>query len=138
MVPAGWVRRSVAPDSHVLPLRIALRQAGMDELLSEHLLAVSDPENERYGQHLSQQEVNAFLAPSQQSEEAVRRWLVEHGIEEHQHKRSVAGDWISVNVSVRKAREMLGGADFAMYQNERSGEMLVRTTEYSLPDELHR
>jgi len=47
----------------------------------KHLYEVSDPDHERYGAHLSKEEVEALVAPHQESVDLVDEWLQSHGIE---------------------------------------------------------
>ena len=46
-VPKGWEVVGPAPSNERLPVRIGLRQDGIDDLVA-HLYAVSDPSNRRY------------------------------------------------------------------------------------------
>jgi tripeptidyl-peptidase-1 len=52
-IPQGWEEHTSAPSAdQPITLRIALKQSGIEELVSA-LYEVSDPESERYGRHLS-------------------------------------------------------------------------------------
>ncbi|PWN53318.1 subtilisin-like protein [Violaceomyces palustris] len=141
-IPRGWVERAPAPEDHTLSLRINIKQRD-GEALVRHLTEISDPLHERYGQHLSQVEVRELLSPEEESVSVVKRWLLEHGIDADSTSQGLAkrdpnvGDSILVNVPVHKARDMLG-ADFSVYQHERSGELVVRTTKYHLPEHVAR
>lgn len=53
----------VDPDG-VIPVRIGLKQSNLD-LGAERLTAVSHPDSEHYGKHLSEQEVHDLFAPSE-------------------------------------------------------------------------
>lgn len=138
-IPDGWKRLEAASPTHVLSLRLALAQPNMDRL-HERLYEVSDPDHELYGRHLSKKEVEQLTAPSDQDRLAVREWLESNGINSGNGmlKRSTAnGDWIDLKIPVAKARDLFG-ADFHLYEHSETGEKLVRTTEYSLPAQVHR
>lgn len=79
--------------------------------LSLFLLRVSvqdsDPFHERYGDHLTQDEVNKLIAPHAESVEAVSAWLAAHGITDEDLTHSPAGDWVKVRIPVSLAEEML-------------------------------
>ena len=90
----------------------------------------------RYGQHLSKEEADAFLAPHADSSAAVEDWLNFHGIDSSSAQRTDAGDWITLRVSVEQAERMLG-TKYNVYQHGPSGEQVVRTLSYSLPKDLH-
>lgn len=130
--PPQWIRRGPAPDSHKVNLQIALKQRAIDTLEQE-LLDISDPDSPNYGKWMSQAQVNSYLKPERRSVEVVRRWLADNGIQEKVAKRSVAGDWMNAEMTVAQARELLGNADFAIWEHRSTGEQLVRTIEYSLP-----
>lgn len=113
----------------------------------------SDPSHARYGAHLSKEEVNELIAPPPESVDAVTSWLAAHGLDEGDLVRSPAGDWIKVKVPVSLAEEMFDTVSVVhRYLHRRadtvltkeyhvwehtSGDMLVRTTAYSLPEHLH-
>jgi len=104
--PRGWVQRSRAAPNHNIELRIGLPQPKFSDL-EKHLYEVSDPEHERYGQHLSKEEVEALVAPHQESLDAVNKWLAEFGLGEQDLVRSPAKDWITITVPVSVVESML-------------------------------
>ena len=67
----------------------------------------SDPFHERYGQHLTKEEVEALVAPEADSVHLVNEWLASHGIYEDDLTRSPAKDWVHIRVPVSLAEEML-------------------------------
>ncbi|KAF8897765.1 tripeptidyl peptidase A [Infundibulicybe gibba] len=133
--PRGWVRRSNAPAEHEVKLRIALPQPNF-RILEKHLYEVSDPFHEHYGAHLSKEEVDSLVAPHQESIDLVDEWLLSHGLSEAHFERSPAKDWIVVRVPVSLAEKMLD-TKYHVWEHITSGEYLVRTTSYSLPQHLH-
>ena len=50
--PKGWTRRGTPHPDSLIGLRIGLTQPNIP-LLQKALLEISDPDHERYGQHLS-------------------------------------------------------------------------------------
>lgn len=133
--PPQWVRRGPAPDTHTINLQIGLKQQGMAHLESK-LLDISDPDSPNYGKWLSQDEIKPYTQPSSESVQAVKKWLANHGIEEKMEKRSIAGDWMTAEVTIAQARELLGDADFAVWEHRSTKELLIRTTEYSVPQSV--
>lgn len=105
--PRGWIQGNPAPADHILELRLALPQAQFDAL-ETHLYEISDPFHERYGQHLTKEQVEDLVAPHPESLAIVSDWLASHGLTEDNLARSPAKDWIIVRVPVSKAEEMLG------------------------------
>ncbi|TFK55639.1 tripeptidyl peptidase A [Heliocybe sulcata] len=133
--PRGWVKVTPAPADHIINLRIALPQAGFTSL-EKALYEVSDPDHSRYGQHLSKEEVEALVAPHPQSLSAVDDWLASHGISQSDLSRSPARDWVKVKVPVSLAEEMLD-TTYHVWRHVDSGETIVRTTVYGLPEHIH-
>ncbi len=67
----------------------------------------SDPFHDRYGQHLSQEEVNELITPHPDSIDQVNEWLASHGLSEEEFNRSPAHDWVKVKVPISLAETML-------------------------------
>ncbi|KAF8802988.1 subtilisin-like protein [Phlegmacium glaucopus] len=133
--PRGWLKHSKPSPNHNIILRIGLPQPNF-HVLEKHLYEVSDPEHERYGQHLSKTQVEALVAPHDESVELVNKWLGTFGINEDGLVRSPAKDWVTVTVPVSLAEKMLD-TTYHVWRHAESGEYLVRTTSYSLPSNLH-
>ncbi|OBZ70390.1 Tripeptidyl-peptidase sed2 [Grifola frondosa] len=132
--PRGWTKLRPAPADHTIELRIALPQPNFS-VLEKHLYEVSDPFHERYGEHLSKEEVEALVAPHDESIHLVNEWLASHGIYEDDLSRSPAKDWVMVKVPVSLAEEMLK-TEYHIWSHDASGNAIVRTTSYSIPEHL--
>ncbi|KAF5333534.1 hypothetical protein D9611_002701 [Ephemerocybe angulata] len=133
--PPGWTPVGEAPADHLISLRIGLPQSNF-EALEQHLFEVSNPDHERYGQHLSKEQVEELVKPYPTSLDAVNDWLKGHGFAEVELDRSPAKDWVSIKVPVKVAEKMLG-TKYNIWKHDESGDTLVRTTSYSLPKSLH-
>ncbi|TFY52562.1 hypothetical protein EVJ58_g9946 [Rhodofomes roseus] len=133
--PRGWTKVKPAPADHFIDLRIGLPQPKFHEL-EQHLYEISDPFHERYGAHLSKEEVEALIAPHEESVSAVDEWLASYGFASHELSRSSASDWVKLRIPVSLAEEMLK-TEYHVWQHEESGDAVVRTTSYSLPEHLH-
>jgi tripeptidyl-peptidase-1 len=104
--PRDWIHVGRAPSEHVIQLRIALPQPRFPEL-EQHLIEISDPFHERYGDHLPKEQVEMLVTPHPTSVIVVHEWLASHGIPSKACHQSPAGDWITVYVPVGKAENML-------------------------------
>ncbi|KAB5595344.1 Tripeptidyl-peptidase I [Ceratobasidium theobromae] len=133
--PRGWKLHSKPPAEHPLRLQIALPQPNF-KVLEQQLYEVSDPNHPRYGQHLSAEEVNELIAPHEDSLSRVDEWLSSHGFEVSTLERSAGRDWVNVVVPVSKAEELLD-AEYSIWEHTESGERVVRTMKYSLPESVH-
>lgn len=96
---------------------------------------VSDPEHERYGNHLSAEEVHELIKPTKDASEQVHDWLLDNGVEAHSLDYSPAKDWIKVTLPV-SAIERLLDTKYSVFEHE-DGTEIVRTTKWSLPEHLH-
>ncbi|TFK39451.1 peptidase S8/S53 domain-containing protein [Crucibulum laeve] len=135
-IPKGWELHSEAPSDHIFELRIGLKQDKIDDLIAT-LMETSDPFHERYGQHLSKEEAEAFVAPHPDSVDAVESWFEHHRISTSDiAHRTGAGDFVTLRISVAQAERMLG-TKYNVYHHPVSGQRVVRTLSYSLPRELH-
>lgn len=135
-VPNGWVRRFHADGDHLLSLSIALKPANEDSVY-ERLEQTSNPDSDEYGKHLSRADVYKLMAPSNTTRGAVEKWLSSYGVNDYGKPHfSPAGDWVNFRAPVDMAHDMLGGADFSVFEHRSTGERVVRTTEYLLPREL--
>lgn len=132
--PRGWIKGGPAPTDHDIELRIALPQSNFAEL-EQHLWEISDPFHARYGAYLSKEDVEALVAPHDDSVQLVEEWLASHGLAGDALSRSPANDWITVKVPVSLAETMLK-TEYHIWTHAASGDSLIRTTSYSLPERL--
>ncbi|TFY82909.1 hypothetical protein EWM64_g1103 [Hericium alpestre] len=131
-VPNGFAHAGPAPDDHVLNLRLALVQNNIDGL-HQKLYDVSKPKSASYGKHLSKAEVEALVAPSAETDTAVKNWLSANNIA--YNTISPAGDWLGINMTVQQANTLFG-AEFSNFKNQATGKQSVRTLSYSIPASL--
>jgi tripeptidyl-peptidase I len=96
---------------------------------------VSDPSHARYGQHLTQVEVNELVKPNDDALGLVHDWLFDHGIEAASLSYSPAKDWIKVSLPVSQAESLLD-TEYSVFEHV-EGDQIVRTLEWSLPMHLH-
>ncbi|KAF2020370.1 subtilisin-like protein [Aaosphaeria arxii CBS 175.79] len=131
--PHGWEKLNRAAGDRYIQLEIALKQSNFAEL-ERHLYEVSDPEHERYGQHLSADEVNELVKPTKKTSDLVHEWLYENGIEDLHY--SAAKDWITIHVPVELAERLLD-TEYHNYKHVDGNKVVARTTSWSLPRHLH-
>jgi len=131
-VPRSWKAAGPANKRESINLQIGLKQRN-EGLVERHLLEVSDPDHERYGQHLTAAEIADIVRPEDASIKQVHEWLDAHGIEDIDY--SPAKDWISIVVPIEKAEELLQTKYFKYEHLD--GHSVSRTPEWSLPAHLH-
>jgi tripeptidyl-peptidase I len=119
----------------MINLRIGLKQSRFDEL-ERHLYEVSVPSHRRYGQHLTIDEVNELVRPTENALELVHDWLSQYGIDTSQLRYSPARDWIKVRLPVNQIERLLH-TEYSIFVHEEDDIEIVRTLEWSLPRHLH-
>ncbi|KIW05707.1 uncharacterized protein PV09_03567 [Verruconis gallopava] len=139
-VPPGWRNVGDAPRDAKIALRVALRQRNWTELEKELLeglidaSTVSDPHNQKYGQHLSGAQVRDFIRPTDETSDLVHEWLAEHGhVASLQY--SPAKDWITLTLPVFEAERLLD-TRYSVFRHI-DGSELIRAPQWSLPAHLH-
>ena len=127
-VPSGWTQVGAPAETDTISLQIALAQQNLD-LLDAKIMAVSTPGSASYGQYMDGDAVTAMLAPSADASPAVLAWLAEAGV------TNAYSDGANVNFSttVYLANSLLS-TTFNYYEN--AGIQKLRTTEYSVPDDV--
>ncbi|KAI0781617.1 tripeptidyl peptidase A [Irpex lacteus] len=131
----AWSNVGVPSPTHILNLRIALPQSNYSAL-EDLLYRVSSPESPQYGQFLTKSQVEHLVQPHEETVSTVENWLVRHGIDVNKTvQRSPAGDWLKLMVPVTLAERMLS-TKYHVWEHS-DGTRIVRTTQYSLPANLH-
>ncbi|KAI9054253.1 hypothetical protein LZ554_001421 [Drepanopeziza brunnea f. sp. 'monogermtubi'] len=131
-VPTRWTKMARAPADAVLKLQIGVKQSNFAEL-ERHLNEVSDPDHHRYGKHLTHDEVNELIKPSDESLNLLHEWLAANGIVYVSY--SPAQDWINIQINVRTAERLLD-AEYHTFKHE-DGTEIIRAPTWSLPEHLH-
>ncbi|KAG4413009.1 hypothetical protein IFR04_013868 [Cadophora malorum] len=131
-VPKRWTKMGRAPSEKMINLQIGVKQSNFGEL-ERHLNEVSDPDHVRYGKHLSHDEVNDLIKPSDESLDLVHEWLEANGIKYASY--SPAMDWVNIQVNVLTAERLLD-TEYHVYQHD-DGTEIYRAPSWSLPKHLH-
>ncbi|KDQ07914.1 hypothetical protein BOTBODRAFT_166414 [Botryobasidium botryosum FD-172 SS1] len=132
-IPSGWSKRDGLDKRAAISMRINLKQNNLDRG-EELLIAVSDPDSPKYGQHYSPEEVMDLFAPSKQSVDAVRDWLVGAGLLPHRVVYSHPHGALLLNVTIAEAEDLLQ-AEYNIYEHE-SGQPHIACTSYSVPHKI--
>jgi len=116
-------------------------------------LTVSNPKHSRYGQvnspllpnslaifiltsaqHLTYEEVNDLIKPTDNTLDLVHEWLEANGIIYVTYSPTI--DWINIDVNIQTTKRLLD-AEYYTFQHE-DGTKVVRAPEWSLPKHLHK
>ncbi|TFY60356.1 hypothetical protein EVG20_g7447 [Dentipellis fragilis] len=130
--PSGFVLTSSVPPTDILPFRLALTPQDFSGL-ERTLYSVSTPGDAQYGKHLSLEEVQKFTTPASATLDAITSFLSAHNLT--QTRLSNGKNWLNVNMTAGDAN-MLFGANYSVFTHQETGEKVIRTLEYSIPQEL--
>ncbi|KAK0438201.1 family S53 protease [Armillaria borealis] len=102
--------------------------------LEKALYAVSEPDSDLYGQHLSFEEVKEFSAPTPEAANTITAWLAENGITDVKLGGAFA-DWLTFMAPVDKAN-MLLSTWYENFVHINTGELLICTLTALISSEL--
>lgn len=134
-LPVGWKRLTslaLTESTREINLIFALKNRNMDKL-DEIFWAVSDPKNEKYGQHLSLAQLAELTGATDETLNEILTWLASYGVTGHVLQ---SRDLIKATVSVALASKMFN-VEYHSYIHTPSG-MEIDTTvgPYSLPSNI--
>ncbi|KAK2609355.1 hypothetical protein QQS21_002136 [Conoideocrella luteorostrata] len=132
--PMGWTKREAADGAQKVPVRIALKQSNLDKGM-DYILEVSDPQSAKYGQHYKPNQVADLFAPSTETIDSVKTWLVKSGIPSDKITLSKSKGWLHFETTVAKLQSLVK-ADYNVYNNLHSRDDHIGTDEYSLPADV--
>lgn len=98
-------------------------------------LCSSDPESPKYGQHYTKQEVMDMFAPTEETINSVKKWLVKSGIPEDEIMLSNSKGWMGFETTVSNLESVLK-TKYHVYNNVAARSNHLGTDEYSLPEEI--
>ncbi|KAL1990321.1 hypothetical protein VTN49DRAFT_6160 [Thermomyces lanuginosus] len=131
--PDGWVKKERAAPSVPVQFRLNLQQDNLKEL-EQLALNVATPGHELYRKHLKRDEIKELMRPSAATSEKVLAWLRDEGVPDDRIQDD--GAWIKFTVPVSTAEKLLN-TEFYVFQNQKTGSQLIRTLEYSVPQDIH-
>lgn len=129
-LPRGWSFDGKASGDQPIKLRVSLKQQNVDQFY-EKLLEVSTPEHPKYGMHYEKHELRSLLQPTEEASTLAISWLQDNNITDIKDD----GDYILFATDVDTANRMLR-TQFGWYHSSRSKHRVLRTTEYSIPENI--
>lgn len=133
-LPPGWAQSHKLSSDAVLPMRVALSQSNLEKL-EDYLMDVASPESANWGKHWAPEKIAATFAPTTETVEAVREWLISAGIAGERVKHSGGQGWLHFNATVAEAEKLLH-TDYHMYEHEESGTKQVACKSYKVPESI--
>ena len=131
--PAGWWKTSKLEKTNALPMKIALTQSNIHKL-EDYLMEVSHPTSEKFGKHWSSKQVADTFAPSKETVDTVRDWLISAGIPAERISQSQSMGWLNFDATVEEAESLLK-TEYHLYEHD-SGKPHVACSEYHVPEHV--
>ncbi|KKO98171.1 Pro-kumamolisin [Trichoderma harzianum] len=126
-----WQKLDKLPPDTIVPVRLALKQGNTDRG-KDLLIEISNHTSEKYGQHLTQEQIVELFAPANESINAVKSWLVASGISSGAIKIPKSKGWLYFDATVAQLEAALN-TEYHVYNHLSSGSSHFGTHEYSLP-----
>lgn len=114
-------------------MRIALTQSNLDQA-DDFLLDVSHPESPNFGKHWTHEEIANKFAPSPETFDTVKSWLVSSGIAPERISKSQSLGWLKFHATVAEAESLLK-TEYHLYKHE-IGKPHVACSDYHLPEHV--
>jgi tripeptidyl-peptidase-1 len=131
----SWKMVSETPaDESISALFMFKHQPEKTQKLEEIFWAVSDPQNPRYGEHLTRDQTAELLAPAAGNIDRVTTWLMENGVS-GANITFPNVDMVELQTTAAMA-EMLFGAKFHTFLHTNTNTALHRVSSYTLPHEV--
>ena len=107
------------------------KQSNLD-IVEKTLLEVSNPDSPRYGQYLSLEQVG-YIVHNSAALDAVKTFLLGHGVHESQIEITANGEFVTVHVPVHVAETMLDAKFYVFANTKAPAIQVLRTDAYSVP-----
>ena len=114
-------------------MRIGLTQTNLDKA-DQFLSDVSHPDSPNFGKHWTHEEIANKFAPSGETVDAVKSWLVSSGIAPERISRSQSLGWLKFDATVAEAESLLK-TEYHVYKHK-TGKPHVSCAEYHVPENV--
>lgn len=126
-LPSQWTKVSgKSANSTKLDVKIGLKQSNVQGLESK-LMEIATPGNANYGQWLSAEEIDSYVAPSIVDVALVKTWLALYGITD---VSSPTSDWLAFSAPVSTMEQMLN-TQYDFFTHPTRSQAIPRTMQVS-------
>ncbi|KAB8299062.1 hypothetical protein EYC80_001187 [Monilinia laxa] len=131
-----WTKRDRVESHKLLPMRIGLKQSNLDDGYG-HLMKISDPASPNFGQHWTPEEVIEAFRPSQETEDEVRKWLVDSGIPAGRITHSDNKGWFAFYATAEEAESLLY-TEYHEFEDSVTGGIMPSCEAYHVPKDIRK
>jgi len=132
-VPAGWSMMERVEADVEVPVVFAIKLRNVDEL-HRHIDEISDPTHERWGRHMTVDEINEVTS-DWEATGRVYAWIMSRGVPATAVTLSRGGDFVRVTLPAAQAERLLD-ASLHRFRHDVSGAEAIRTPVYRLPGSI--
>lgn len=132
-VPDGWIKGTAPPSSQPMRFHLALHQEKASEF-EQRVIDLSTPGHPEYGHHMEREYIKDFVRPSDQAIDPVLSWLASKDVPSE--TLDLHGNWITFTVPLYQAEALLE-THFHNFYNKATGATVIRTLEYSVPEDVY-
>ena len=134
--PHGWKSLGLPSDGASVRLTFAIKHSNTDELVKT-FWDVSSPDNVRYGQFLSHEQVMELVAPEEAAIVGVKQWLVGVGVHVDTDCSWTRGrEFATCDLTVQQASDLLQ-VQWHAFKHERFAATVLRaTSSYTVPQSV--
>jgi len=123
---------SLVDEEETRKIIFLLKQQNTD-VLEKIFWDVSDPKNDKYGAHLTLEEVADLVAPTEETIATVKNFLASFGITET--KTVITKDFLYANIPIRILKEMFQ-VEFRLFEHSSGQRFYGSMGPYSLPSDV--
>lgn len=116
----------------IIPLRIALKQTGLEHGY-DRLMDVASPSSKSFGKHWTAEEVYDAFAPSEESVQAVKDWLMSAGVAAEEILPYKNKGWIGADMPAEAVEKLL---KTQYHEHETKQGLRLGCDEYYLPSHV--
>ncbi|KAI0026860.1 Pro-kumamolisin, activation domain-containing protein [Vararia minispora EC-137] len=131
---SGFVSNGPASSNYTLTLHLGLAQGDIVGL-EERAILISTSSSADYGKFMSKEQVEAYVAPKQETTTAVQDFLAQNNLTAE--IVTPVGDMLSIDLTAEKATTLFD-AQFQTFVHAATQQRAVRTLHYWIPMSLRR
>ncbi|KAI0016302.1 subtilisin-like protein [Xylariomycetidae sp. FL0641] len=128
---AQWAKGDRLAGDEVLSMKIGLAQRNL-ERGHDFIMDVADPSSPNYGKHWTTEQIRHTFAPTKDTVDAVKDWMVAAGVPSSHIKHTSSQGWLAVELPVSEA-EKLFQTQYHSYEHTGNGDQGVGCDEYKIP-----
>ncbi|KAF2166994.1 hypothetical protein M409DRAFT_34379, partial [Zasmidium cellare ATCC 36951] len=130
-VPQGWTNDGATAPENQIKLSFSLKANNIPALLAR-LEELGDPKHPDFRKWMTQDEVNEYISPHNDTVQTLEKWLTSNGIPSSAIANPTV-NFVNANVSIAQAEKLLS-ATYNNFTHANVAAPVMRTLSFKLPD----